>query len=116
MQELWQNPFLIWLIFKRRAATYAVSQSTSIVLLLFLFPALYAGWSADLSQLSSLGPWRPAALGLHHTTRARVRTRRQTLGTSKVGDLEVSAGYASPSSRGLRDGDELLLSTGAAGN
>jgi hypothetical protein len=75
MQELWQNPFLIWLIFKRRAATYAVSQSTSIVLLLFLFPALYAGWSADLSQLSSLGPWRPAALGLHHTTRARVRTQ-----------------------------------------
>ena len=30
--------------------------------------------------------------------------------------LEVSAGWVSPSSRGLRGGDALLLSTGAAGS
>jgi hypothetical protein len=67
------SPSFAWYICKRECRAFAVNWHTVILMLLFIVPALYAGWSADLSQLSALGPWRPDALGLHHATRARVR-------------------------------------------
>lgn len=72
--EMLASPSFAWFVLKRECRALAVNWQTLIVMLLFIVPALYAGWSADLSQLSALGPWRPDALGLHHATRARVRS------------------------------------------
>jgi hypothetical protein len=80
--EMWASPSFAWYVIKRECRAFAVNRQTLILMLLFIVPALYAGWSADLSQLSSLGPWRPEALGLHHTTRARVRRSVRTQPTS----------------------------------
>jgi hypothetical protein len=48
-------------------------------------------------------PLRPATL----------RVRKQTQAAARL-DLDVSAGWASPSSRGMCGGDAMLFSTGAA--